>query len=136
MDEATDKASVTACVEGLLAGTGWELQSVRRRSSKLDPPDWFWAQFDITIHKEEDERLLRLIAKGALNSAAWSRLSQKLTHLAAGRPCDPINGVGYPRLFPESQHAYWFYPFDPAMPDLQSAVDPVVMAGVLLGQLG
>jgi hypothetical protein len=58
MDEATDKASVTAFVEGLLAGTGWELQSVRRRSSKLDPPDWFWAQFDITINKEEDERLL------------------------------------------------------------------------------
>jgi hypothetical protein len=136
MDEATNKASVTAFVEDLLAGTGWELQSVRRRSSKLEPPDWFWAQFDITINKEEGERRLRLVAKGALNPGAWSHLSQRLTNLAGGRPCDPINGVGYPRLFPESQHAYWFYPFDPAMPNLPSAVDPVVMAGVLLGQIG
>ena len=136
MDEATDKASVAAFVEDLLAGTGWELKGVRRRSSRLDPPDWFWAQFDVTINKEEDERRLRLVAKGALNSDAWSHLSQRLTHLAAGRPCDPINGVGYPRLFPASQHAYWFYPFDPAMPKLPSAIDPVVMAGVLLGQDG
>jgi hypothetical protein len=41
--------------------------------------------------------------------------------------------VGYPRLFPETQHAYWFYPFDPAMPNLPAAADPVRMASVLLG---
>src|ERR1700686_1288775 len=133
MDEATDKASVAGFVEEILAGTGWELQAVRRRSSKLDPPDWYWAQFDIIICKDEDERRLRLVAKGALNPTAWARLSERLTTLAAGRRCDPINGVGYPRLFPETRHAYWFYPFDPAMPNLPGAADPVRMAGVLLG---
>jgi hypothetical protein len=86
MDEATDKASVATFVEDVLAGTGWELQAVRRRSSRLEPPDWYWAQFDIIINKEdEDERRLRLVAKGALNSNAWARLSERLTNVAAGR---------------------------------------------------
>ena len=73
------------------------------------------------------------MAKGALNPTAWARLSERLTRLAAGHRCDPIDGVGYPRLFPESQHAYWFYPFDPAMPSLPGAVDPIRVASVLLG---
>ena len=133
MDEATDKASVAAFAEAVLAGTGWGLQAVRRRSSRLEPPDFYWAQFDILISKEEDERRLRLVAKGALNPAAWTRLSERLTRLAGGRRCDPVDGVGYPRLFPDTQHAYWFYPFDPAMPNLPGAADPVRVAGVLLG---
>src|SRR5258706_1148236 len=133
MDEATDKASVAACAEDVLAGTGWELEAVRRRSSKLDPPDWYWAQFDILINKEEEERRLRLVAKGALNPAAWRRFSERLGRLAAGRPCDPIDGVGYPSLFPETQHAYWFYPFHPGMPNLPAESDPGPMACTLLG---
>jgi aminoglycoside phosphotransferase (APT) family kinase protein len=133
MDEATDKVSVAAFAEDVLAGTGWELQAVRRRSTRLEPPDFYWAQFDIHINKEDDERRLRLVAKGALNPTAWARLSERLTRLAAGHRCDPIDGVGYPRLFPESQHAYWFYPFDPAMPSLPGAVDPIRVASVLLG---
>jgi len=100
------------------------------------PPDWYWAQFDIIINKEEEERRLRLVAKGALNPDAWSRLSERLTLSAAGRPCDPVNDIGYPRLFPESQHAYWFYPFDPSMPNLPSASDPIRMTGVLMGLEG
>src|SRR6202140_5287113 len=63
MDEATDKASVAAFVEQLLDGSGWELEVVRRRSSKLEPPDFYWAQFDVHINKDEDERLLRVVAK-------------------------------------------------------------------------
>jgi len=133
MDEATDKASVATFVADLLAGTGWELQAVRRRSSRLEPPDWYWAQFDVIINQDEEERRLRLVAKGALHPDAWARLSRRLTQSAPGNRCDPVNGIGYPRLFPESQHAYWFYPFDPSMPNLPSAVDPVRVAGVLLG---
>jgi hypothetical protein len=133
MEEATDKASVSAFVEEVLTDTGWELQAVRRRSSRFEPPDWYWTQFEITIVKDEEERRLRLVAKGALNAAAWERLSERLMRNGAGRKCDPINGLGYPRLFPDSQHAYWFYPFDPTMPSLPSAGDPVRMAGVLLG---
>src|SRR5258708_15792464 len=65
MDEATDKASVAAFVEDVLAGSGWELEAVRRRSSKLDPPDWDCAQLDILITKEGDARRLRLVAQWA-----------------------------------------------------------------------
>src|ERR1700686_5643424 len=53
MDEATDKASVTAFVEDVLAGTGWEIDAVRRRASSLDAPDWSWTQFRITLNKNE-----------------------------------------------------------------------------------
>jgi hypothetical protein len=42
--------------------------------------------------------------------------------------------VGYPRLFPETQHAFWFYPFDSRMPNLPEANDPVRIAAVLLGE--
>ncbi|HVS48299.1 MAG TPA: phosphotransferase [Candidatus Dormibacteraeota bacterium] len=136
MEEATDKASVSAFVEEVLAGTGWELQAVRRRSSRFEPPDWYWTQFEITINKGDEERRLRLVAKGALNPAAWERLSERLMRHGAGRSCDPIDGLGYPKLFPESRHAYWFYPFDPTMPSLPSAADPVRRAGVLLGLQG
>jgi hypothetical protein len=133
MDEATDKASVAAFVEQLLDGTGWELDAVRRRSSKLEPPDFYWAQFDVHINKDEEERVLRLVAKGALNTLAWAHLSERLTRHGAGRRCEPLDGLGYPRLFPESKHAYWFYPFDPSMHNLHAASDPVRMASVLLG---
>jgi hypothetical protein len=133
MEEATDKAAVSTFVQDVLAGTGWELHAMRRRSSRFEPPDWYWTQFEITVTKEEDARKLRLVAKGALNAAAWEGLSQRLTRHGAGRPCDPIHGLGYPRLFPETRHAYWFYPFDPTMPALPSAADPERMAALLLG---
>src|SRR5579859_3356464 len=133
MGEATDKESVAGFVEEVLDGSGWTLTRVKRRSSRLEPPDSYWALFDIAINKDEEERRLRLVAKGALNPSAWNRLSAQLaTHEADGR-CDPIAGLGYPRLFPESQHAYWFYPFDPAMPGLSEAADHVRMARLLVG---
>lgn len=133
MEEATDKASVTAFAEEVLAGTGWEVEDVRRRSSKFEPPDWYWTQFDVSINKDDEERRLRLVAKGALNPEAWERLSDRLIRHGAGNRCDPIDGTGYPRLFPETQHAYWFYPYDPTMLNLPYATDPVRMTGLLFG---
>src|SRR5579863_9012841 len=67
MSEATDKASVAGFVEQVLDGSGWELSRIKRRSSRLEPPDSYWALFDIAINKDEEERRLRLVAKGALN---------------------------------------------------------------------
>jgi aminoglycoside phosphotransferase (APT) family kinase protein len=134
MDEATSENSVVAFVEQVLDGSGWELASVRRRSTRLDPPNWFWATFAVDINKKDEERSLRLVAKGALNPEAWEKLSSRLVAHGAGRRCDPIDGIGYPVLFPETQHAYWFYPFDPSMTNLPLAADPVRMAGVLMGQ--
>jgi phosphotransferase family enzyme len=133
MDEATNEDSVTAFVRELVTPQGWLVGSVRRRGTRLEPPDWFWSAFNVDIYKDGVERSLRLIAKGALNPSAWERLSARLVRNGAGRPCDPIHGAGYPTLFPESQHAYWFYPYDPAMPNLSHAIDPVRMAGHLMG---
>src|SRR5256884_720351 len=136
MDAATSEDSVAAYAEDLLAGTGWQVDSVRRRGNRLEPPDSYWSLFKIGvshINKDEEERDLRLVAKGALNPEAWAKLAARLERHGAGNRSDPINGIGYPTLFPETQHAYWFYPFDPTMPNLPLANDPVRMSSILLG---
>jgi hypothetical protein len=74
-----------------------------------------------------------MVARGAFDGSAWERVRGRLERHGGDRACDPIEDVGYPRIFPDSQHAYWFYPFDPTMPNLPSANDPATMAGVLLG---
>lgn len=133
MRAATDKAAVAAYVEEVLAGTGWEVTGVHRRGTRLEPPDSYWSLLSIDINKDEEARELRLVARGALNADAWDRLSARLVRQGAGGPVDPLNGIGTPRLFPDTQHAYWFYPFDPSMPNLALANDPVRVASVLLG---
>ena len=133
MRAATDKQAVAAYAEEVLAGTGWEVTGVHRRGTRLEPPDSYWSVLSIDINKEEEERELRLVAKGALNPPAWERLSARMSRLGAGGPVDPLNGIGTPRLFPETQHAYWFYPFDPSMPYLADASDPAKVATVLAG---
>ena len=133
MDTATDKESVAAYTREVLDGTGWEVGAVHRRGTRLQPPDSYWSLFGIDINKDGEEDELRLVAKGALNEAAWENLRARLIDVGAGRPVDPIDGIGFPRLFPETRHAYWFYPFDPSMPNLHQAIDPVRVASVLLG---
>lgn len=133
MDEATSEDSVAAFIENFVLKDGWELQSVRKRGTRLEPPDWFWSAFNVAINKDGEERLLRMIAKGAMTPEAWDRLTARLERHGAGEPTDPIDGLGWPTLFPESQHAYWFYPYDPVMPNLPQATDPVRMAAHLLG---
>jgi hypothetical protein len=132
MDDATSMEAVTKFLDEVLAGSGWQVGRVKRRSSRLDPPD-YWTLFEVTINKDDVSRSLRMVAAGAFDEAAWQKLKHRLERGGAGRACDPINDVGYPRLFPESQHAYWFYPYDPTMPTLTTAADPAAMAGVLLG---
>jgi len=133
MDAATDRESVAAFVTEVLAGTGWEIDSIRHVVDRLNPPDSYWSVLSVDISKEGEERSLRLVARGALNPEAWDQLSARLLRHGAGMPCDPINGLGHPRLFPETQHAYWFYPYDLAMPNLPLANDPVHAAKVLFG---
>jgi hypothetical protein len=131
MEEATSEASVTAFLEEVLNGSGWQVDRVRQRTSRLDPPD-YWVLFEVSINRDEETRRLRMVARGAFEQDAWERVRGRLERRGGNRACDPIDGVGYPRIFPESQHAYWFYPFDPAMPNLAGAADPATMAGVLL----
>src|SRR5579864_1490301 len=100
MDEATSEASVVAYVEEILDGTGWQLDRVRRRGNRLEPPDSYWSMFGVDVNKDGEERTLRLVAKGALNPVAWDQLGDRLMRSGAGLPSDPIHGIGYPRLYP------------------------------------
>lgn len=133
MDVATSADSVAAFAEEVFQPTGWRVEEVRRRGMRLNPPETYWALFSVDIYKDGEHRDLRVVCKGALNADAWETLSAYLLSNGAGQPCDPINGIGYPRLFPETRHAYWFYPYDPSMPNLPEANDPVRMASILLG---
>ena len=132
MEDATSVEAVTAFAEEILTGTGWQLDQIRKRLSRLDPPN-YWTLFEVVISKDEVKRSLRMVAAGSFDAVAWERLQHRLERHNSGRACDPIDGIGYPRLFPESQHAYWFYPYDPTMPSLPSVSDPAAMAEVLLG---
>src|SRR5438128_1366744 len=133
MDAATSRDSVAAFMQDVLAGSGWEVSKIRRRSTRLEPPDTYWALFSIDISKDEEERNLRLVTKGALNDEACDRLSARRARHGNGKICDPVDGLGYPVLFHETQHAYWFYPYDPAMPNLPLANDPIRMSSSLFG---
>ena len=133
MEAATDDESIVGFVEETLAGTGWDIESIRHRVDRVDPPHSYWSVFAVDIYKDGEARSLRLVARGALNPDAWEKLSARLIRHGAGNRCDPINGIGYPKLFPENRHAYWFYPYDPSMPNLPEANDPVRMASVLFG---
>src|SRR5579872_3050015 len=101
MDEATSEDPVVAYVEEIIDGTGWHLDRVKRRGNRLEPPDSYWSMFGVDINKDGEERNLRLVARGALNPAAWDQLSGRLMAGGAGLPSDPIYGIGYPRLYPE-----------------------------------
>src|SRR5256714_15690807 len=96
MATATAKEGVAAYTREVLDGTGWEVGTVHRRGTRLQPPDSYWSLFGIDINKDGEEDELRLVAKGALNETAWQNLSARLDGVGAGRPGEPINSVGYP----------------------------------------
>ena len=131
MLEATDTASVTAFVQPLVERSGWELVALERRSMRVEPPEDYWAVYAIRAARGAEERDLRLVARGAFVPQSWEKLQEALTRHGSGRPCDPLDGVGYPTLFPETQHAFWFYPFDLAMPSLATVADPDRAAPIL-----
>jgi len=131
MQEATSTDAVAEFARDLVAGTGWEVARIKRRASRLEPPYAYWVIFEVTINKEEEERKLRLVARGAFDRGAWEHLRGRLLEASGGKPCDPIDGIGYPRIFDDLQLAYWFYPFDLALPGLPRAADARTMWGVL-----
>jgi hypothetical protein len=132
MLEATSEDVVGEFVSALLAPKGWEVEEIRKRASRLEPPDRYWAMFEIQAKNDARARSLRLVARGAFGADAWEDLHARLER-HTGRPPDPIDGLGYPTILPQSQVAFWFYPFDPAMPGLPAAADPDTMTRLLLG---
>src|SRR5579859_8119176 len=131
MQEATSTAAVTDFAREVMAGSGWEVARVRRRFSRLEPPHAYWVVFEATVRKDEEERKLRLVARGAFDTGSWSHLKERLEREGGGRPCDPIGYIGYLHIVVYLQLAYWFYPFDLALPGLPWAADAKTMWGVL-----
>lgn len=70
-----------------------------------------------------EERELRLVARGCFDPDAWASFSGRLRERFGERPCEPLTGLGYPLLFPETQHAFWFYPVDPNLLSLDRVSD-------------
>ncbi len=133
MQEATSPEAVADFAHRKLSGTGWELSKVRKRATRLEPPQAYWVIYELTINKEEEERKLRLVARGAFDRGAWEHLRDQLVRAGNGWPCEPIDSVGYPELFDETQHAYWFFPFDLALPGLHRACDAKTMWEIFSG---
>ncbi len=127
MQEATSEEAVAAFARRKLAGTGWELGRVRKRATRLEPPHGYWVIYEIAINKDEEERKLRLVARGAFDSGSWQTVRDQLMKAGNQWPCDPIESVGYPEVFDKTQHAYWFFPFDLALPGLPKAADARTM---------
>lgn len=127
MQEATSTDAVAEFAREVLGGTGWAVAKVRKRASRLEPPHAYWVIHEVTINKDEEERKLRLVARGTFDEGAWELLRERLTNEGGARRCDPIESIGYPRIFDESQVAYWFYPFDLAIPGLARASDAETM---------
>lgn len=71
-----------------------------------------------------EERELRLVGRGVFDTTGWSNYRERLLATSGGRTCDPLGGIGYPVLFDETQHAFWFYPYDPSLLGLIRAADP------------
>src|SRR5690349_6463995 len=131
MQEATSSEAVAQFSRAKLSGTGWEVARVRKRATRLEPPHVYWVIYEVTINKEEEERKLRIVVRGAFDSASWEQLRDQLVCHGRQWPCDPIQSIGYPEIFDVTQHAYWFYPFDLALRGLPHAADAKNMWSVL-----
>src|SRR5260370_7507865 len=93
MEAATDRESVAAFAEEVLAGTGWEIDSIRHRMDRMDPPNGYWSVFAVDIYKDEEQRSLRLVTRGALNSEAWEQLTAPRMSPGAGHPYNPTDAA-------------------------------------------
>lgn len=141
--EATNTAAVTAYLEErILPGSDWKLLKVRRRSVRLEPPDAYWAVYHVELGRGEPEidepteddsepkarypeqRELRLVARAAFRPEAWSAFTNIVAESYGLREGSPLDGLGLPVAFQETQHAFWFYPVDPSLPTLVEASDP------------
>ena len=132
MQESTNTASMSLLLEErILAGSDWRLVEARRRYVRLEPPTDYWAAYRVRVAPRGDAagdaRELRLCVHGVFHPDAWSAYREAVLGPWLGRPCDPLDGLGYPVAFEEEQFAVWFYPFDPQLENLHVAADPAAV---------
>jgi len=122
VEEATGSTAVRRFVEQqILPGTGLQVESISRRSVRLNPPHAYWAVYRIRLTGSIE---LRLVARAVFDSGEWQAYRDRVLGRFVGRRCDPLHDLGYPVVFDATQHAFWFYPFDPSMPSLAEAANP------------
>ncbi|HEX6521885.1 MAG TPA: hypothetical protein VF070_18045 [Streptosporangiaceae bacterium] len=146
VQQATNTAAVTDYLETVvLPGTGWALIEARRRYVRLEPPETYWAMYEVRLGRGEarrpqdgaealpdspteaaypEERELRLVARASFKPEAWANYAERVSRLYGDRDADPLGGLGVPRFFHDSQHVIWFFPVDPSLPALAAANDP------------
>lgn len=130
VQRATNTASVTAFAEELCEGTTWSVRRVRRTRVRLEPPLAYWATYHVRVERprkgsaESERRSLVLVARACFASDDWVEYRDSLLEAFEGMACEPLTGLGYPVVFDETQHARWFYPVDPGLPNLAASNDP------------
>ncbi len=147
VQEATNTASVTAFLRArVLPGTGWELIEARRKYMRLEPPETYWAMYRVRLGRGEpivrepdpeaaesaadplpsypEERELRLVTRASFKPESWAAYVESVSQLYGGKEGSPLDGLGLPTFFHDTQHTIWFFPVDPSLPTLAAASDP------------
>lgn len=83
-----------------------------------------------------DERELRLVARGVFEEAQWVAYRDRIVRMYGTKPCRPLEGLGYPQVYDETQHVRWFYPVDPNLRGLDVISDPPLMLRYFKNQQG
>jgi hypothetical protein len=128
VQRATNTAAARAVAVAAIAGTDWELSSIRRDGVRLEPPAAYWASYRVLVTREtrggSEQRRLVLVARACFQAADWEAYRTWLEELYGDAPSRPIEGLGFPVLIDAGRHAWWFYPVDPHLPTLAAANDP------------
>src|SRR5256885_8440307 len=119
IQEATNTAAVTTYLEEkVLPETGWTLLEVKRRYSRLEPPEAYWAMYRIRLGRGEpvmpeaddeldedapepkpvypEEREIRLVARAGFKADAWSQFAARLDGIYGGRGGEAPDPTAHP----------------------------------------
>jgi Phosphotransferase enzyme family len=114
----------------ILRGSDWRLVGVARKYVRLEPPNAYWAMYQVVVERGSEQRELRMVYRGVFSSEFWPRYRDGLLNTVAAN-CDPLNGLGNAVIDDVHQTGIWFYPVDPQLPSLARAADPGIVRDVV-----
>ena len=91
---------------------------------------------DEPLPRYAEERELRLVARGVFDDTQWAAYRDRIVGMYGTKPCRPLEGLGYPQVFEQTQHVVWFYPVDPNLRGLDVISDPELMRRYFKNQQG
>lgn len=144
MRRATNTAAVTDFVtQRILPGHDWELESVSRRSMRLEPPHDYWASYRVRLQRpmaevgadgseaEGERPELRLVTRGVFDPDGWRSYRDQVLAPHLTKAFDPLAGCLAVVADDDAQVAIWVFPLDPRMPSLIVASDGAEMRTIL-----